>query len=51
MHGGKGNEWEGMSNIDPGELAMECLACLCPSVNLPEDWHNAPDLLKCVLSY
>ncbi|KAK0186921.1 hypothetical protein F5146DRAFT_935475, partial [Armillaria mellea] len=50
MHGGKGNEQESMSNIDPGELAIECLACLHSGVNLSEDWCEASNSLKCILS-
>ncbi|KAK0189723.1 hypothetical protein F5146DRAFT_932029 [Armillaria mellea] len=46
MYGEKGNEQEGVNNVNPGELAMECPVCPCPGVNLPEDWWDAPNLLK-----
>ncbi|KAK0227246.1 hypothetical protein EDD85DRAFT_776903, partial [Armillaria nabsnona] len=42
LRGGKGNEVNGVTNVGPGELAMECLACPRPQVNLPEDWHLVP---------
>ncbi|PBK98416.1 hypothetical protein ARMGADRAFT_1044038 [Armillaria gallica] len=42
LHGGKGNEVNGATNVGPGELTMECLACPRLQVNLPEDWHLVP---------
>ncbi len=42
LWGGKGNEVNGVTNVYPGELAMECLACPQPNVNLPEGWQLVP---------
>jgi hypothetical protein len=41
--GGCGND--GLCTIEetkPGELAVPCIACPDPTVNLPPDWDKAP---------
>ncbi|SJL18306.1 uncharacterized protein ARMOST_21892 [Armillaria ostoyae] len=46
MHGGKGNEQDGATNVGSRELAMDCPACLQPGVNLPPDWQEKPAVTK-----
>lgn len=40
--GGRGHEPGGVEATKPGELAVRCPCCPRPSVNLPENWGNAP---------
>ncbi|THU89749.1 hypothetical protein K435DRAFT_624523, partial [Dendrothele bispora CBS 962.96] len=45
--GGRGNDGERtIDETRSGELAVECIACPRPEVNLPIDWQNAPDNIK-----
>ncbi|THU99859.1 hypothetical protein K435DRAFT_658235 [Dendrothele bispora CBS 962.96] len=45
--GGRGNDGErSIGETKPGELAVECIACPQPGVNLPDGWHNAPSSMK-----
>ncbi|THU80788.1 hypothetical protein K435DRAFT_694964 [Dendrothele bispora CBS 962.96] len=45
--GGRGNDGErSIAQTKPGELAVECIACPQPGVNLPDGWHSAPDSIK-----
>ena len=37
--GGRGNLSGGLMSTQPGDLALDCAACPCPGVNLPEDWQ------------
>ncbi|THU90019.1 hypothetical protein K435DRAFT_802306 [Dendrothele bispora CBS 962.96] len=41
--GGRGNDLDGRTVEDtkPGELAVECIACPRPGINLPDDWESA----------
>ncbi|KAE9386221.1 hypothetical protein BT96DRAFT_793053, partial [Gymnopus androsaceus JB14] len=40
--GGRGNDGvRKVANTRPGELAVKCIACPAPGVNLPEGWENA----------
>lgn len=41
---------DGTRNVGPGELAVPCLACPKLGVNLPENWNNVSDDLRCVLT-
>ncbi|THU83394.1 hypothetical protein K435DRAFT_871314 [Dendrothele bispora CBS 962.96] len=42
--GGRGNDGERtIDETKPGELAVECIACPRPEINLPSNWTNAPD--------
>ncbi|KAJ8480768.1 hypothetical protein ONZ45_g15534 [Pleurotus djamor] len=38
--GGRGNVEDGVENIGPGELALLCLACPQPGINLPVAWMS-----------
>ncbi|KAE9397164.1 hypothetical protein BT96DRAFT_957972 [Gymnopus androsaceus JB14] len=42
-HAGRGND---ATHI--GELAIPCIACPRPGVNLPDDWKEAPKSKRCV---
>ncbi|THU75671.1 hypothetical protein K435DRAFT_563222, partial [Dendrothele bispora CBS 962.96] len=45
--GGRGNDGERtIAETKPGELAVQCIACPLPGINLPEGWANAPDGIK-----
>lgn len=39
--GGRGHEPTGPSGTQPGELAVRCLSCPYPGINLPDGWENA----------
>ncbi|KAL0568344.1 hypothetical protein V5O48_013640 [Marasmius crinis-equi] len=39
---GKGHEKDGIANTKDGDLAIQCLSCPRPGVNLPEGWDQAP---------
>lgn len=45
---GRGHEPGGADATTAGELALQCPACPQPGVNLPDDWKDAPDDIKCV---
>lgn len=32
----------GVKMICPGDLAIQCLSCLHPDINLPDGWEKAP---------
>lgn len=32
----------GLSDVMPGDMAIECPACPHPDKNLPPDWNKAP---------
>ncbi|THV01339.1 hypothetical protein K435DRAFT_853897 [Dendrothele bispora CBS 962.96] len=41
--GGRGNDGDrNISQTRPGELAVKCIACPRPDVNLPQGWDTAP---------
>ncbi|THU99177.1 hypothetical protein K435DRAFT_659501, partial [Dendrothele bispora CBS 962.96] len=41
--GGRGNDGiRGVGETQSGELAVTCIACPQPGINLPLDWENAP---------
>ncbi|THU84098.1 hypothetical protein K435DRAFT_688224 [Dendrothele bispora CBS 962.96] len=45
--GGRGNDGERtIDETRSGELAVDCIACPRPGINLPIDWENAPDNIK-----
>ncbi|THU88945.1 hypothetical protein K435DRAFT_678933 [Dendrothele bispora CBS 962.96] len=41
--GGRGNDLDGrpVEDTRPGEIAVDCIACLRPGINLPDDWESA----------
>ena len=40
--GGRGNDGDrGIQEPRPGELAVDCIACPKPGINLPEEWGKA----------
>ncbi|KAJ3753281.1 hypothetical protein EV360DRAFT_97078 [Lentinula raphanica] len=42
--GGRGNDGvRRVTDTRVGELGIRCIACLCPGVNLPEDWEKSPE--------
>ncbi|PPQ74198.1 hypothetical protein CVT24_012717 [Panaeolus cyanescens] len=41
--GGRGLEPSGIEGTPPGGMAMICLSCPYPDINLPEDWMSAPE--------
>ncbi|KAK7054294.1 hypothetical protein VNI00_003487 [Paramarasmius palmivorus] len=44
---GFGNELDRrVEDIKPGELAVQCIACPRPGVNLPQNWQLTPDSQK-----
>ncbi|KAJ8475268.1 hypothetical protein ONZ45_g15673 [Pleurotus djamor] len=43
---GRGNINDGVSNIAPGELALTCIACPQPGVNLPTNWMSVATALS-----
>ncbi|THV01172.1 hypothetical protein K435DRAFT_818118 [Dendrothele bispora CBS 962.96] len=45
--GGRGNDgdWD-ISKTQAGELAVACIACPQPGINLPSDWHDTPAEIK-----
>ncbi|KAF7317939.1 hypothetical protein MKEN_00882100 [Mycena kentingensis (nom. inval.)] len=45
---GRGHAPSGVDGTAPGELALRCLACPRPGVNLPDNWTEAPDEIKCI---
>lgn len=50
--GGRGND--GVRKVIetfPGELAVKCIACPTPGVNLPEGWENAPPEMRYYFSF
>ena len=38
--GGRSYDSTGINGTSPGELAVLCLACPIPSVNLPSNWQS-----------
>lgn len=48
---GRGNVPNGVTTTRPGELAMRCLACPIPGLNLPDGWENAPPELRYTSSF
>ncbi|KAF7376803.1 CxC2 domain-containing protein [Mycena sanguinolenta] len=45
--GGMGNDPDRLvSDTREGELAVECIACPKPGVNLPEGWENTPPAMR-----
>ena len=41
--GGRGNDRdEDVANTKPGELAVQCIACPDPEINLPVGWDKVP---------
>ncbi|THU86105.1 hypothetical protein K435DRAFT_868608 [Dendrothele bispora CBS 962.96] len=42
-HGGRENDLDGrpVKDTQPGELAVDCIACPRPGINLPDDWESA----------
>ncbi|KAK7434254.1 hypothetical protein VKT23_010570 [Stygiomarasmius scandens] len=45
--GGRGNDGDrSVQETLPGELAVQCIACPQPGINLPDDWQQAPDNTK-----
>ncbi|KAK7435536.1 hypothetical protein VKT23_019587 [Stygiomarasmius scandens] len=45
--GGRGNDSNrSVQETLPGELAVQCIACPQPGINLPDDWQQAPDNTK-----
>jgi hypothetical protein len=47
--GGRSYDPAGIEGTSPGELAIRCLACPIPSVNLPPNWHSVGKDLEYVL--
>jgi hypothetical protein len=45
---GRGNAKSGMSGTEAGELAVPCVVCPIPGVNMPEGWQNLPKELRFV---
>ena len=45
---GRAHEPGGPDGTSHGELAIRCPACPRPGVNLPENWRDVPDDMKCV---
>ncbi|KAF8870835.1 hypothetical protein CPB84DRAFT_1692745 [Gymnopilus junonius] len=43
---GRANDPTGVDGTKTGELAIRCLSCPHPGINLPEDWVNTPEKLK-----
>ncbi|PBK94556.1 hypothetical protein ARMGADRAFT_1029626 [Armillaria gallica] len=43
---GHGHFEEGIKMTELGTLALPCLVCPCPGVNLPEGWEKVPDSYK-----
>ncbi|KZS99477.1 uncharacterized protein LAESUDRAFT_667925, partial [Laetiporus sulphureus 93-53] len=39
---GRGHDPGGVATTSTGSCAVQCPACPHPSMNLPEDWQNAP---------
>lgn len=46
--GGRGNIENGVEGISPGELALICLACPQPGINLPLAWMSVAIAMRCV---
>ncbi|KAG6808040.1 hypothetical protein H0H92_005612 [Tricholoma furcatifolium] len=44
--GGRAHDAHGASGTSLGELAVECPACPHPGRNLPEDWEQAPPIIR-----
>ncbi|THU96575.1 hypothetical protein K435DRAFT_664242, partial [Dendrothele bispora CBS 962.96] len=45
--GGRGNDKQGsIEETKPAELAVKCIACPDPDVNLPTNWTEAPSEMK-----
>lgn len=44
--GGRGHTENGVETTECYDLAIQCLSCLRPGVNLPEGWENAPVELR-----
>jgi hypothetical protein len=45
---GRAHAPDGVDGTKPGELAIQCPACPCPGVNLPEGWEDTPPGMRCV---
>lgn len=45
---GRGHDTGGIDTTEAGELCVRCPACPRPEVNLPQNWHEAGDDIKCV---
>ncbi|KAG2108890.1 uncharacterized protein F5147DRAFT_745615 [Suillus discolor] len=43
---GRGHVENGISNLQPGELALHCPACPQPGVNLPRGWETVDPSMK-----
>ncbi|KAG1846964.1 hypothetical protein C8R48DRAFT_750553 [Suillus tomentosus] len=43
---GRGHVEHGISNLQPGELALHCPACPQPGVNLPRGWETVDPSMK-----
>ncbi|KAE9384955.1 hypothetical protein BT96DRAFT_960830 [Gymnopus androsaceus JB14] len=49
--GGRGNDGvRNMAETKIGELAVSCITCPAPGINLPEGWENAPPDKHCEVS-
>lgn len=48
-HAGRGHDPSGVIGTKEGELCIECLACPWPGVNLPDDWKDVREDLRCIL--
>jgi hypothetical protein len=47
--GGRGNDGSrSIEETEPGELAVRCIACPRPGVNLPDGWDTSPQEYKYV---
>lgn len=42
QRGGRGHEPGGILGTQRGELAVKCLACPHPGLNLPDGWERCP---------
>ncbi|PPQ76365.1 hypothetical protein CVT24_008805 [Panaeolus cyanescens] len=40
--GGRAHDESGPEGTKPGELALSCMSCAHPGINLPDDWEKAP---------
>ncbi|ESK81560.1 hypothetical protein Moror_5095 [Moniliophthora roreri MCA 2997] len=46
-HGRRGNNSEqNINETRPGELAVQCIACPIPNVNLLSNWADAPPQMR-----
>lgn len=49
---GRGNDGlRKVADTKPGELAVKCIACPRPGINLPAGWENAPPEMQYVLCF